>query len=54
MAEIIKINEDTYRIEDGGVSFFVFCGKEKAAVIDTGMNAPDAKKIAESITDQCH
>lgn len=51
MADIIKITEDTYRVEDEGVRFYVFCGKEKAAVIDTGMNIPDAKQIVESVTD---
>ena len=50
MAEVIKINENAYRIEDGGVRFYLICGREKAAVIDTGMNTPDARKIAESVT----
>ena len=49
--EIIKINNDTYRIEDGGVRFYLFCGKEKAAVIDTGMNCPDAMELAQTLTD---
>ena len=40
MAEIIRINSDSFRIEDGGVRFFLLCGKEKAALIDTGMNCP--------------
>lgn len=51
MAETIKINENTYRIEDGHVRFYLFIGKEKAALIDTGMYVPDAKAIAEEITD---
>lgn len=51
MAEVIRIKDDTYRIEDGGVRFFVFCGTKKAAVIDTGMNTPDAKQIAKAITE---
>lgn len=51
MAEVIRIKDDTYRVEDGGVRFYVFCGVEKAAVIDTGMNVPDARQIAETITD---
>jgi glyoxylase-like metal-dependent hydrolase (beta-lactamase superfamily II) len=50
MAEVYKINESTWRIEDGGVRFFLFCGTEQAALIDTGMNTPDAKEIAESLT----
>ncbi len=51
MAETIKINENTYRIEDGHVRFYLFIGKEKASLIDTGMNVPDAKTIAKSLTD---
>lgn len=51
MAECIKINKNTFRIEDGHVRFFLFCGTERAALIDTGMTAPDAGKIAESLTD---
>lgn len=50
MNEIIKMNENTYRIEDGGVRFFLLEGSEKALLIDTGMNTPNAKEIAESIT----
>lgn len=50
MAEIIRINEKTWRIEDGGVRFFVLDGDSSAVVIDSGMNTPDAKAIAESIT----
>ena len=38
MAEIIRINEDTVRIEDGGGRFFLLEGTEKALLIDTGMN----------------
>ena len=51
MAETIKINDTTWRFEDGGVRFFMLCGKEKAALIDTGMNVPDAKEQAEKLTD---
>lgn len=50
MAEVIQINKDTWRIEDGMVRMFLFCGEEKAALIDTGMNVPDAKQIAQGIT----
>ena len=50
MADIIKISEDTYRIEDGGVRCFLLIGADKALMIDSGMNTPDAKSIAESIT----
>ena len=32
MAEAIKINENTYRIEDGHVRFYLFIGNKKAAL----------------------
>lgn len=51
MKEVIKINENTWRIEDDGVRFFLLCGSQKAALIDTGMNCPDAKKIAQELTE---
>ena len=50
MAEIIKINDNTWRIEDNGVRFFLLAGTEKALLIDSGMNTPNAKQIAASIT----
>ena len=50
MAETIRINENTWRIEDDGVRFFLLCGKEKAALIDTGMNTKNARAIAEGLT----
>lgn len=50
MAEIIKINDSTWRIEDNGVRIFLLCGSEKAVLIDTGRELPDAKDIAESLT----
>lgn len=48
--EIIKITENTYRIEDGFVRFFLLEGTEKALLIDTGMTTVNAREIAESIT----
>lgn len=48
--EIVKINQDTYRIEDGFVRFFLLEGTEKALLIDTGMTTENAREIAESIT----
>lgn len=50
MAETIQINEATWRFEDGHVRFFLFCGTKKAALIDSGLNAPDAKQMAEQLT----
>ena len=51
MAEIVKINDKTWRIEDGMVRFYFLCGDEKAALVDTGMNVPEARTIAEGLTD---
>lgn len=48
--EIIQVSQDTWRIEDGGVRFFLLTGKEKALLIDSGMNVHNAKDIAESLT----
>lgn len=51
MAEIVKINDKTWRFEDDSVRFFLLCGSDKAALIDTGMNTPNAKALAEGLTD---
>jgi hydroxyacylglutathione hydrolase len=50
MADIIQINNNTWRMEDNGVRFFLLVGTEKALLIDSGMKTQDAKQIAESIT----
>lgn len=49
--EIIKIDDNTYRIEDDFVRCFLLTGKNRALLIDTGVNMPNAREIAESITD---
>ncbi len=49
--EVIPMNEDTWRIENDGVRFFLLAGREKALLIDTGMTAPNAREIAASLTD---
>ena len=51
MAETIMINENTWRFEEDGVRFFLLCGSERAALVDTGMNTPDARSLAEELTD---
>lgn len=48
--ETVKINERTWRIEDSGVRVFLLAGDEKALLIDTGMNLPDAAEIARELT----
>ncbi|NLC68972.1 MAG: MBL fold metallo-hydrolase [Clostridiaceae bacterium] len=50
MADVIQINDTAWRIEDNGVRFFLLAGTKKAMLIDSGMNTPNAKQIAESIT----
>ncbi len=52
MAEIFETSPHTWRIEDGMVRLFVLEGKDKALMIDSGMNVPDAKEYAEGLTDK--
>ena len=49
--EIIRMNENSWRIEDNGVRFFLLTGTEKALLIDSGMNVQNAREIAEGLTD---
>ncbi len=49
--EIIRIDENTWRIEDGGVRFFLLTGTKEALLIDSGMEVKNAKEIAASLTD---
>lgn len=50
MNEIIQINENTWRIEDDGVRFFLLTGTESALLIDSGMQTSNARELAERIT----
>lgn len=52
MAEIIKIDDNTWRLEDGFVRFFLLEGEEKAVLIDSGVNCPDAFDIVKTLTDK--
>lgn len=47
--EIIRMNEDTWRIEDGGVRCFLLVGTERALLIDSGMNLDNVRGIAEEL-----
>lgn len=47
--EIIKMSEDTWRIEDEGVRFFLLAGEQKALLIDSGMQIHNAKEIAQEL-----
>ena len=48
--EIIRINENSWRIEDSGVRFFLLTGTERALLVDSGRNIENARDIAESLT----
>lgn len=52
MAKIIRINDDTWRIEEGFVRMFLLEGSEKALLVDSGARCPEARQIAESVTDK--
>lgn len=49
---IEKINDATWRIEDGFVRCFLLAGAEKAILIDTGATSAEAKALAESVTER--
>ena len=48
--QIIRINENSWRIEDAGVRFFLLTGTERALLVDSGRSGQNAKEIAESLT----
>ena len=52
MAEIIRINDNSWRIEDEGVRFFLLVGGEKALLVDSGMSVHNAVDIAGELTDK--
>ena len=49
-AQVVQVNEDTWRIENGMVRFFLLKGTEKALLIDTGMTVRHAREIATALT----
>ena len=52
MADIVKIDESTWRFEDGFVRFFLVEGDNKAALIDSGANCENALELAKTLTDK--
>lgn len=50
MPNIVKIDDSTWRIEDEYVRFFLVCGDNKAALIDSGFSCKNAREIAMSLT----
>lgn len=49
---ILKVDAQTWRIEEGFVRAFLLAGTEKALLIDTGMTLKNAREIAEGLTDR--
>lgn len=49
--DIIKINDNTWRLENGFVRMFLLAGNERALLIDSGASCPEARQLAESLTD---
>lgn len=49
--EIIQMNQNTWRIEDQGVRFFLLCGTKEALLVDSGMTTTDALAIVQKLTD---
>lgn len=50
MVEIVQIDNNTWRIEDGFVRFFLLKGKNKAALIDSGVSNSNINQLIESLT----
>ena len=40
-----KIDESTYKYDEGGVRFFLLMGKKEALLIDSGMQTHNAKEL---------
>lgn len=51
MVEIQKIDDKTWRVENGFVRFFLLAGDKEALLLDSGAGCPEARAIAESLTD---
>lgn len=50
-ANIIKIDDQTWRIEDEFVYYYLLAGEKKAFLIDSGMTEPNVKEIISELTD---
>lgn len=47
--EVKMIDSRTWRIEDGGVRFFLLAGDERALLVDSGMTVRNARDIAKAL-----
>jgi len=48
----IQIDEDTWRIEETMVRFFLFVGSERALLVDTGFGTGDLRSLLKRLTDK--
>lgn len=51
MPTVNQIDNSTWSFEEGGVRFFLLTGSEKALLIDSGMQAHNAREFAAQLTD---
>lgn len=49
--EIIQMDENTWRIEEKGVRFFLLTGDERALLSDSGMGVKNAREVARFLYD---
>ena len=52
MMDIMQLNENTYRVEDDRVRYFIIEGTEKALMIDSSMNNPNAIDAAKKVSNK--
>ncbi len=48
--KIIQIDDQTWRIEEAGVRFFLLTGSREALLVDSGMEVRNAREIAQTLT----
>ena len=48
--ELVRINGNSWRVEDSGVRFFLLTGTERALLVDSGRNVSNAREIAAGLT----
>ena len=50
MSNVIRINEETWQIDEDFVRWFLLCGEKEAVLLDTGVIG-NAREVAEKLTD---
>lgn len=50
MADVIQMDQNTWRFENDFVRFFLLQGTERAVLIDSGYNCENAREMAEKLT----